>query len=177
MPSAAPTLVYYAAQPHARLGLLWAAASAAGVWAAAYGMDEAEFCTHAQARGPAALQHRPAKVQPILRQMAGFLDGQRRHFDLEVDFSGMTPFQVAVRQAVMAVPYGQTASYGDIAAAVGKPMAARAVGGVQAHNPISFIIPCHRIIGADGRLAGYGGFGGLHTKRWLLELEGTRVAE
>ncbi len=88
----------------------------------------------------------------------------------------MTAFQQAVRKAVMAVGYGETASYGDIAAAVGNPRAARAVGGVQACNPISFIIPCHRIIGADGSLAGYGGFGGVETKRWLLELEGTLVS-
>ena len=83
----------------------------------------------------------------------------------------MTVFQIAVRQAVMALPYGETASYGEIAARVGNPRAARAVGAVQASNPISFVIPCHRVLGADGSLHGYGGFGGLKTKAWLLELE------
>jgi O-6-methylguanine DNA methyltransferase len=83
----------------------------------------------------------------------------------------MTDFQIAVRKAVMALPYGSTASYGDIAAAVGNPRAARAMGGVQARNPISFVIPCHRVIGSDGSLHGYGGFGGVETKAWLLDLE------
>ncbi|MCW5888459.1 MAG: methylated-DNA--[protein]-cysteine S-methyltransferase [Anaerolineales bacterium] len=167
--------VYYAARPHRRFGLLWAAASASGVWAAAYGMDEAEFCAHAVERGPAHLVPDAAAVAAVLQQIAEFLDGQRQQFELAVDWHGMSAFQIAVRQAVMAVPFGQTASYGEIAAAVGRPLAARAVGGVQARNPISFIIPCHRIIGSDGRLAGYGGFGGLETKRWLLKLEGTKI--
>ncbi|UYN89160.1 MAG: methylated-DNA--[protein]-cysteine S-methyltransferase [Anaerolineales bacterium] len=168
-------LLFYAAKRHKRLGLVWAAVSQRGVWSAAYGIDEPRFCDHILERGPAQLVKQPAAAADVLEQIHEFLAGTRRRFELNVDLSGMTPFQVAVRKAVMAVRYGQTASYGDIAAAVGKPRAARAVGGVQAGNPISFIIPCHRIIGADGSLAGYGGFGGLETKRWLLKLEGTEL--
>jgi methylated-DNA-[protein]-cysteine S-methyltransferase len=134
-------------------------------------MDEMEFVAEAGRRGPAKFVYDAERVAPILEQLAEFLGGKRQRFEVKVDWSGMTPFQIAVRKAVMAVPYGKTASYGDIAAAVGKPLAPRAVGGVQATNPISFIIPCHRIIGADGSLAGYGGFGGIKTKAWLLELE------
>lgn len=163
--------VYYGESAASRLAPLWAAVSARGVWAGAYGMDEVEFRAEILRRGQAALIYDTAKVAGVLRQMEEFLAGKRKRFEVKVDWSGMTPFQVAVRKAVMAVPYGRTASYGEIAAEVGKPQAPRAVGGVQATNPISFIIPCHRIIGSDGSLAGYGGFGGLKTKAWLLELE------
>jgi methylated-DNA-[protein]-cysteine S-methyltransferase len=167
--------VYYGDLAASRLAPLWAAASERGVWAGAYGMDEAEFRAEALQRGPAALVYAPERVAGVLRQMEEFLAGKRRRFEVKIDWNGMTPFQVAVRKAVMAVPYGKVASYGEIAAVVGKPLAARAVGGVQATNPISFIIPCHRIIGSDGSLAGYGGFGGLETKKWLLKLEGVEI--
>lgn len=169
-PKMVPT-VYYAESPISRLAPLWAAVTEHGLWAASYGMDEVEFRAHILERGRAALIYDPKKAALALKQMKEFLAGKRKRFELKVDWRGMTPFQVAVRKAVMAVPYGKTASYGEIAAAVGKPQAPRAVGGVQASNPISFIIPCHRIVGSDGSLHGYGGFGGLETKAWLLELE------
>ncbi len=164
-------IVYYAESPTSRLAPIWAAVTGRGVWAAAYGMEEVDFLAEAGQRGSAKFVYAADKLAPILKQMEEFLRGKRRRFEVKVDWGGMTEFQIAVRKAVMAVPYGKTASYGDIAAAVGKPQAPRAVGGVQATNPISFIIPCHRIIGADGSLHGYGGFGGLKTKAWLLELE------
>lgn len=163
--------VYYGERATSRLAPLWAAASERGLWSASYGFDEPEFRAHILERGPVAMVYDPKRVSAILDQMVEFLKGKRTRFELKVDWGGMTPFQIAVRKAVMAVPYGKTASYGEIAATVGKPQASRAVGGVQATNPISFVIPCHRIIGSDGSLAGYGGFGGLETKKWLLELE------
>lgn len=164
-------VVYYAESAVSRLAPVWAAVTERGVWAAAYGMDGIDFLAEARRRGPARFLYDADEVAPVLKQMEEFLGGKRHRFEVKVDWSGMTEFQIAVRKAVMAVPFGKTASYGDIAAAVGKPQAPRAVGGVQATNPISFIIPCHRIIGADGSLHGYGGFGGLKTKAWLLELE------
>ena len=173
MPNVPAPRVAYAAQPHSRLGLVWVAETEEGLWALSYGIDEAEFRARILERGPALPYLDDEACAAALDQVIEFLEGQRSHFDLRMDWRGMTDFQIAVRKAVMAVPYGQTASYGDIAAAVGKPLAARAVGGVQADNPVSFIIPCHRIIGSDGSLHGYGGFGGLETKAWLLELEGT----
>lgn len=163
--------VYYGERAASRLAPLWAAASARGIWAASYGIDEPEFRAHILERGQVAMVYDPVKVSAILDQMVEFLKGKRTRFDIKVDWSGMTPFQIAVRKAVMAVSYGKTASYGEIAATVGKPQAPRAVGGVQAANPISFVIPCHRIVGSDGSLHGYGGFGGLETKQWLLDLE------
>ncbi len=136
-----------------------------------YGIDDDEFRTQIFERGPAELRYDEEKLASILQEVQDFLDGDRHNFDLPIDWRGMTDFQIAVRRAVMDLPYGETASYGEIAARVGNPRAARAVGAVQASNPISFIIPCHRVLGADGSLHGYGGFGGLETKAWLLKLE------
>jgi O-6-methylguanine DNA methyltransferase len=110
--------------------------------------------------------------RPFIRaekQLREYFAGQRREFDFELDMRG-TPFQCQVWQAVAAVPYGQTTSYGDIARRIGKPAAVRAVGAANGANPLPIVVPCHRIVGADGSLTGYGG--GLPMKRRLLDLEG-----
>lgn len=106
-----------------------------------------------------------------LEQLAEFLAGRRRAFDLSLAPTG-TPFQIQVWAAVAAVPFGRTASYGGIARAIGRPGAARAVGAANGANPLPIVVPCHRIVGADGSLTGYGG--GLERKRWLLALEDRR---
>jgi len=109
---------------------------------------------------------------PLHREAAGQLSeyfaGARRGFTLPLEPSG-TPFQLAVWRSLETIPYGETRSYGEIAAAVGKPKASRAVGMANNRNPISIIVPCHRVIGSTGKLVGYGG--GLDKKRFLLELE------
>jgi O-6-methylguanine DNA methyltransferase len=163
--------VYYGESKPGPLGPVWVALTDRGLWVLSYGKDAVDFRADILDRGQANLIYDPKEVASALKQVDQFLRGKLRKFDLKVDFSGMTPFQIAVRKAVMAVPYGRTASYGEIAAEVGKPQAPRAVGGVQASNPISFIIPCHRIVASDGSLGGYGGYGGLETKAWLLALE------
>jgi O-6-methylguanine DNA methyltransferase len=101
-------------------------------------------------------------------QLTGYFAGERREFSVAIDWRG-TPFQRAVWEAVRAIPYGETRTYGAIAAALGRPQAARAVGGANGANPLAPIVPCHRLIGNDGALRGYGA--GLGTKRWLLALE------
>ena len=106
-------------------------------------------------------------------QLLDYLAGRRRRFDLALDLVG-TPFQVRVWQALDAVPYGCTASYREIAAAVGSPAAVRAVGAAVGRNPVSLVLPCHRVVGADGRLTGFAG--GLAAKRHLLDLERGVVA-
>ena len=106
-----------------------------------------------------------------VRQLREYLAGERQHWDLQLDMRG-TPFQVAVWKAVYDVPYGQTASYGDIARQIGNPAAVRAVGAANGANPLPPVVPCHRIIGSNGKLTGYGG--GLPLKQKLLDLE--RVA-
>jgi O-6-methylguanine DNA methyltransferase len=101
-------------------------------------------------------------------QLAEYFAGERRAFDLALDWRG-TPFQRAVWEAVRAVPYGETCTYGEIAAILGRPNAARAVGAANGANPLAPIVPCHRLVGTDGSLRGYGA--GLGMKRWLIDLE------
>jgi methylated-DNA-[protein]-cysteine S-methyltransferase len=104
------------------------------------------------------------------QQLDEYFAGRRRTFDLPLAPEG-TSFQQAVWSALQAIPYGQTISYGDLARRIRKPRAIRAVGAANGRNPIPIVIPCHRVIGADGSLTGFGG--GLGVKRRLLALEGT----
>lgn len=102
-------------------------------------------------------------------QLLEYFDGTRQSFDLPIHMTG-TDFQCTVWRALQDIPYGTTATYGEVAAAIGNPNAARAVGLANNRNPISIIVPCHRVIGATGKLVGYGG--GLDKKTYLLNLEG-----
>jgi methylated-DNA-[protein]-cysteine S-methyltransferase len=117
---------------------------------------------------PAEWVRDDAAFAELRRQLDAYFAGELRHFELALRPSG-SPFQLSVWSALREIPYGQTASYGEIAAAVGQPGAARAVGGANNRNPIAIVIPCHRVIGASGSLTGYGG--GLPRKRRLLALE------
>lgn len=112
-------------------------------------------------------------LAPVTRQLDEYFAGSRRSFDVRLAPGG-TPFQRAVWDALRDVPYGETVTYGEIAARVGRPTASRAVGAANGANPIAVVVPCHRIVGANGTLTGYGG--GLDRKRLLLELEGTKFA-
>ncbi|CAN5523033.1 methylated-DNA--protein-cysteine methyltransferase [soil metagenome] len=101
-------------------------------------------------------------------QLSAYFAGELRHFELRLEFDG-TPFQRSVWSALRTIPYGETRTYGEIARQIGNPTASRAVGLANGHNPIAVIVPCHRVIGANGSLTGFGG--GLERKRALLELE------
>jgi methylated-DNA-[protein]-cysteine S-methyltransferase len=103
-----------------------------------------------------------------VEQLEAYFAGERREFDVELELVG-TNFQRRVWEALLTIPYGETRSYGQIADEIGSPGASRAVGLANGHNPIGIIVPCHRVIGANGSLTGYGG--GLDRKRALLELE------
>lgn len=107
-------------------------------------------------------------LAPAREQLEQYFAGERRRFELELAPSGHD-FEQRVWDALLEIPYGETASYGQIAARIGAPGGARAVGLANGRNPIAIVIPCHRVIGADGRLVGYGG--GLERKRQLLDLE------
>ena len=113
-----------------------------------------------------------AAFASVLAQLGEYFAGARRTFDVPLDLRG-SEFQRAVWAAVLEIPYGETASYGEIARRVGRPGKARAVGRANGSNPIAVIVPCHRVIGADGTLTGYGG--GLERKRLLLDLESGRA--
>ncbi|OCB15579.1 cysteine methyltransferase [Mycolicibacterium porcinum] len=106
-----------------------------------------------------------------VEQLSAYFAGERTEFDLELDMVG-TQFQRRVWDALRTIPYGETCTYGEIARQIGSPSASRAVGLANGHNPIGIIVPCHRVIGANGSLTGYGG--GLDRKRALLELEKSR---
>lgn len=103
-------------------------------------------------------------------QLGDYFAGRRSHFDLPLDLSHGTAFQQAVWQALLAIPRGRTLSYGSLSAGLGRAAAVRAVGAAIGRNPISVIVPCHRVLGADGSLTGYAG--GLERKSALLALEG-----
>jgi methylated-DNA-[protein]-cysteine S-methyltransferase len=109
-----------------------------------------------------------------IEQLGEYFAGERRDFDLELDPHG-TDFERAVWAQLLEIPYGETASYGAVARAIGRPDRARAVGAANGRNPLPIVIPCHRVIGADGSLVGYGG--GLDLKRRLLELESGAVQQ
>ncbi len=139
------------------------------------------FCDSAdaaEARGrrlPDAVHAPEAEPLPaVAAQLGEYFAGRRRRFDLPLDPQG-TPFQRAVWRALVEVPWGETRSYGDLARTVGQPGAARAIGGAMNRNPIAIVVPCHRIVGSDGRLTGYGA--GIDRKRVLLALEGTLPQE
>ncbi|MCL1820257.1 MAG: methylated-DNA--[protein]-cysteine S-methyltransferase [Oscillospiraceae bacterium] len=109
-----------------------------------------------------------ALTERVVSQLDEYFAGKRREFDIPIKLYG-TMFQMAVWAGLMQIPYGKTVSYAQLAAMIGKPKAARAVGGANHVNLVSIIVPCHRVIGANGKLVGYGG--GLDKKEFLLELE------
>jgi methylated-DNA-[protein]-cysteine S-methyltransferase len=110
-----------------------------------------------------------APLAATARQLSEYFAGTRREFDLPLRLDG-TPFQQRVWRELVEIPYGETWSYGQLATRIGNPKASRAVGLANGQNPISILVPCHRVIGANGSLTGYGG--GLERKRWLLSHEG-----
>jgi methylated-DNA-[protein]-cysteine S-methyltransferase len=113
--------------------------------------------------------HDPARVAPVRRELTEYFESTRQQFTVKISPSG-TPFQLSVWAALRKIPFGKTMSYGEIAAALGNPGAARAVGRANATNPVCVIVPCHRVIGTDGGLTGFAF--GEDIKRWLLLHEG-----
>lgn len=115
----------------------------------------------------------PVEIEhPVVLQLREYFAGKRETFDVELAMKG-TPFQLAVWNELTKIPYGHTISYAELAVRIGKPSAVRAVGAANGANPIPVIVPCHRVIGANGSLTGYGG--GIERKQWLLALEGRRL--
>jgi methylated-DNA-[protein]-cysteine S-methyltransferase len=126
-----------------------------------------------QAHFPDITDWQRVREHRVLREAHGqlqeYLDGLRQTFELPLAFATGTPFQQRVWQALVAIPYGKTTSYGQIASRVGSPTAVRAVGAAVGRNPLSMVVPCHRVLGAAGALTGYAG--GLERKKALLSLE------
>jgi methylated-DNA-[protein]-cysteine S-methyltransferase len=154
------------------IGELFVAASPRGVAEISFQSDpDGHLDRLAQIAGPRVLRS-PKSIDLARRELDEYFEGQRRAFDLSLDLRGLPPFTLSVLKELAHVPYGQTTTYGALAAKVGHPRAARAVGTVMNRNRIPIVLPCHRVVGSTGDLTGYAG--GLDRKRALLSLEGVR---
>ena len=154
------------------IGRLWLAQRADGVLLAIHFGGTAEtFAAHLAQQTGLPVAEDPAALEPAAAQLRQYFAHQRQQFNLPLAWDIFTPFQAQVLRLVTAVPYGQHTTYAELAKQVGGPEKARAVGRANATNPLPILIPCHRVLGADGRLHGYAG--GLETKATLLRLEGS----
>jgi methylated-DNA-[protein]-cysteine S-methyltransferase len=114
----------------------------------------------------------PKRLDRVRRQLDDYFAGRLHHFDIDLDWRLATPFQREVLGVVRQVGFGEVTTYQDVARAIGRPTASRAAGGANARNPLPIVVPCHRVIGSDGSLTGYGG--GVENKAYLLAMEGSR---
>ncbi len=158
------------------LGIFWMGMSENGLAAVEWDDSKADFDRYLIKRLKRPVIADPARVAAALRELDEYLRGARRTFSLPIDWDLLRPFQREVLKLVYAIPRGETRTYSEIAHQLRRPRAARAVGRANATNPMPIVIPCHRVIGADGKLHGYGGGEGLKTKAWLLKLEGAVIA-
>jgi len=154
-----------------QVGMVWVASTEVGICKISLGKDQsgAFFSWLSRQVGAQEPVEDAHLMDAAVTQLSEYFSGSREKFDLPLDVRG-TPFQTTVWSQVARIPYGATATYGDIAELVGKPRASRAVGGAVGANPVPIIVPCHRVIGAGGALTGFGS--GLEIKERLLRLEG-----
>ena len=158
------------------LGWFWLAVSDLGLVAVEWGQTREEFEAYLSRRFKRTVKYAPQHVRQAARQLKEYLSGRRRAFTLVIDWTVLRPFQRSALHATYEIPYGETRTYKEIAGLIGRPHAARAVGRAEATNPMPLVIPCHRVIGTDNKLHGYGMAEGLKTKAWLLKLEGAMIA-
>jgi len=163
-------LLFYDSMQAPLAGTLWLAATEHGLCAVTFGGDEKTFVADLEKTWAYRPIHDHSALAEAEQQIGDYLSGKRTTFAIPLDLRAVSPFQRQVLEATMSVERGHTISYKALAEQVGKPGAVRAVGGAQARNPLPIVIPCHRVVGADGRLTGYGG--GLDLKQALLRLEG-----
>ena len=157
------------------LGPLWVAITPRGVGVIHYGEEPAESELRRLVRvyGPGIVpDHRRSGA--LARELDQYFNGRRTSFDVEYDLAGLTPFQTRVLSATAKIPFGSVSTYGTIAKRAGNAKASRAAGGALNQNPIPIVVPCHRVVGANGALVGYAG--GLDVKQRLLGIEGADVA-
>ena len=165
-------VLYYGELAASPVGPISVALSEAGLVAVEFGEAGPEFLEHLQRSHQGQAVRSPERAGPVLRQLAEYFAGQRDTFNVSVDLSRSTDFQQQVLRAASRVPRGGLATYAEIARQIGNPRASRAVGQALARNPVPIVIPCHRVVAADGSLTGYSGRGGIRTKAQLLVLEG-----
>jgi methylated-DNA-[protein]-cysteine S-methyltransferase len=157
------------------VGDLRLAASDLGLVAVEWADSQLHFDTYLQ-RLKRPIQLDARKIKPYVKEISEYFEGKRHTFTIPIDWTLLRPFQRESLQAVFRVPYGETRTYLEIACEINRPTACRAVGRANATNPMPLVIPCHRLIGSDGKLHGYGGGEGLKTKEWLLRMEGAVIA-
>lgn len=166
-------MVWIGALDDSPLGAIWVAVGERGLLAVNLWGTQAAIGAQVAALVGVEPVLAPEHVATVIQQLATYFDKSRKVFDLSLDWSVLTPFQAEALRAVCGVGYGRTATYADIAHQLDKPGAVRAVGRANATNPMPIVIPCHRILGSDGKLHGYSAPGGLETKAWLLRHEGS----
>lgn len=157
--------------PNTPLDTLWIAVTETGLAAIAFCHEQAGFSDWLARHGYKQIEYDEERTAEARRQILEYLAGARTAFTLPLDLSLLNDFQTQVLQATLAIPYGSTTTYGALAEQLGRPRAARAIGRAEATNPLPLVMPCHRVIGKDGSLRGYGGPQGIQNKAWLLELE------
>lgn len=157
------------------LGPLWVAIGPKGVTTIHYGSEpsERELRRLVRVYGPGVVPD-PKRSASLARELDQYFNGKRREFDVNVDLSGLTPFQARVLAATATIPFGAVSTYQSVARRAGNEKASRAAGGALNQNPIPIVVPCHRVVGSNGSLVGYAG--GLDVKRRLLTIEGADVA-
>ena len=164
--------VFYDCLPSTPVGPLYLAASQHGLVALSISDSELDFVDWLKGYTHSEVRRHAGRLAEPMRQVREYLAGDRRQFDLPLDLRFMTDFQRRVLTTVAGVPAGQVTTYGDLARRIERPKGARAVGQALGSNPIPIVLPCHRVLAADGGLGGYSGRGGTKTKRYLLTLEG-----
>lgn len=156
-------------------GEVWVAVSSAGLFSLSFPSTRPSFVASLGHKDEVEVVEDAAAVKIVFDQLNEYALGNRRQFDLPIDWGGMGEFQKKALKATSEIPFGQFSTYGQIAAKVGNPKGARAVGRAEATNPIPLVIPCHRVLGSDHQLHGYGAGTGLPTKQWLLDHEGVKL--
>jgi methylated-DNA-[protein]-cysteine S-methyltransferase len=170
-----PLKVYLGELNHTALGDFRIAVSDLGLLAVEWADSQPELYAYLF-RLKRSVEYDQKRIQPYAKELGEYLKGKRREFTFPIDWSSLRSFQQKTLKVVYAIPYGEICTYADIAAQIGQPHAYRAVGRANATNPMPIVIPCHRVIGKDGKLHGYGGGDGLPTKEWLLKMEGAVMA-
>ncbi len=169
------TPIYTGELDNTPVGDLLLAASDKGLVAVEWKKAHNEFDNYLQRFSHLVTSNRSI-TDRFAEELSEYFSRKRRRFTFPIDWSYMREFQRRVLLITYRIPYGETRTYGEIANQLGNENFSRAVGRVQAVNPMPLVIPCHRVIGSDGRLHGYGGGQGLQTKEWLLKMEGALLA-
>ena len=163
--------VWYGRLSDTPIDHLWIATAACGLVAVMFRNDEETFRQYVQKLAGTEPVRDESAISEVCNQLEAYLAGDLKVFDLPICWDVMTEFQQKSLRQVYAIPYGEVRTYNQIAHEIGKPKAIRAVGRANATNPMPLVVPCHRVIGSDGTLRGFGG--GLETKAHLLRMEGS----